>query len=83
MSKILYFQFLTDGDSGANKKVKITDKEYESLKPCRGFPHEIDTEGGRGYPVAPEWVRCVKESTPNPMDRPAVEGPIDATILIY
>lgn len=41
----LYLKWLTDGDSGSNKVVSISEEELETLKTARGFPHETDPWG--------------------------------------
>ena len=82
MAKILKFKWLTDGDSSLDKKVSITDEEYESLKICRGFPDEIDMQGGAGYPPAPAWLGDCGDG-PDPFDREPVKGKPHVTVLVY
>lgn len=83
-SYILAYEWLTDGDEACNKKVRITPAEYESLKPCRGFPDEIDLQGGAGYDQGPSWIYTTHgDLDEDPYDRKSVRGPADVTVLIY
>lgn len=76
--KILYFQWLTRGDILCNKAVQITDEDFEALKRCRGFPHQIDPNGGQGHEPIPNSVLNRLLRLPS-----TTKGPIDAVMHIY